>query len=65
MEGILKEFSRLSKSKGFERCEEQVDNFLIALEDTKSAILSGTITFLIFFVQLLTLNQILRIHPVI
>lgn len=41
MEAVLKEFDRLSKSKGFAKCETQIDCFLEALEKAKASIVSG------------------------
>lgn len=41
MEAVLKEFDRLSKSKGFAKCEAQIDSFLDALEKAKTSITSG------------------------
>lgn len=41
MEAVIKEFERLSKSKGFAKCEAQIDRFLDTLETAKAAIQTG------------------------
>lgn len=41
MEAVLKEFDRLSKSKGFAKCEALIDKFLECLEKAKIAITIG------------------------
>lgn len=44
MDSVLKEFDRLSRSKGFAKCEAQIDMFLDTLEQAKMAISSGMAT---------------------
>lgn len=41
MEHIIKEFNKLSQSKGFDKCIFHVENFIKALEATKKSIILG------------------------
>lgn len=42
MDPILKEFAKLSKSTGFDKCLTHVDKFIQVLETAKESILAGT-----------------------